>query len=382
MNAVTKILFITPLPPPVHGSAMVSQFIKDSQLVQGKFDCDFVNLSTSRRMDEIGKGGVKKILRFVGAYFAVFFKLLTHRYDLCYLAITCHGMGFLKDAPFVLLCKLFGRKVVIHQHNKGMSKCVDQWPYRWLLPFVYKNTKVILLSWYLYPDIEKVVKKEQILICPNGIPPLAIDNAQLIVDNDSGENSKLSTLNKVRLLFLSNLIPSKGVYVLLDACKVLKEKGLQFVCDFIGGETKEISRTIFETAVRERGLEDIVCFQGPKYGEEKNQCFEQADIFVFPTFYYNECFPLVLLEAMQWSLPLVSSDEGGIPDIIKDGVNGFICKREDSQSLAAALEKLIIDPNLRQQMGERGYERYKEEFTLSAFEHNFVEVMKISLNSK
>ena len=52
-----KVLFIAPLPPPVHGSAMVSQYIKDSRVVNEAFDCDFVNLSTSRSMEEIGKGG-------------------------------------------------------------------------------------------------------------------------------------------------------------------------------------------------------------------------------------------------------------------------------------------------------------------------------------
>ena len=458
-----KILFITPLPPPVHGSAMVSQYIKDSRLVQETFDCDFVNLSTSRRMDEIGKGGVKKLLRFVGSYFTLFWKLLTRHYDLCYLAITCHDKGFLKDAPFVLLCKLFGRRVMIHQHNKGMSGCVDRWPYRWLLPWVYRNTTVMLLSWHLYPDIERVVKREQVVVCANGVPPLqAVGHWPLAVgpsedDNDASElqansqapsansqapfshtdstdsfscqrasqrakcrftcdfsasaasedinqqnldtitqkgkslrpcchpeeNSKLSTLNPKqtnegvpRLLFLSNLIPSKGVYVLLDACKMLKERGLQFVCDFVGGETKEISRATFEAAVRERDLEDVVRYHGPKYGEEKLAYFAQSDVFVFPTFYHNECFPLVLLEAMQWRLPLVSSDEGGIPDIVQNGENGFVCQRQDALSLAEALEKLISNPALRRQMGERGYERYKAEYTLTAFEQNFVEMIR------
>ena len=177
-----RVLFIAPLPPPVHGSAMVSQYIKDSRLVNEQHDCDFVNLSTSRRMDEIGKGGVKKLLRFIGAYFALLGKLLTHRYDLCYLAITCHDMGFLKDAPFVLLCKLFRRKVLIHQHNKGMSGCVERWPYRWLLPLVYRNTTVMLLSWHLYDDIAKVVRREQVVICPNGIP-------QQSCDEDENENA-------------------------------------------------------------------------------------------------------------------------------------------------------------------------------------------------
>ena len=387
-----KVLFIAPLPPPVHGSAMVSQYIKDSKLVNEQFDCDFVNLSTSRRMDEIGKGGAKKLLRFVGAYLAVFWKLLTRRYDLCYLAITCHGMGFLKDAPFVLLCKLFRRKVLIHQHNKGMSRYVDRWPYRWMLPLVYRNARVMLLSWYLYPDISRVVKREQVVVCANGIPPLNVERLTFNVERGTMNNGRgmenedivCNSLNVnrssliVKILFLSNLIPSKGVYVLLDACRVLKERGLAFVCDFVGGETKEIDRATFEAAVRERGLEGVVCYHGPKYGEEKEAYWQSADVFVFPTFYFNECFPLVLLEAMQHRLPVVSSDEGGIPDIIQHGVNGYAVACKEAAPLAEALEQLITDPALRHQMGERGYQRYREEFTLEAFEKRFAMLIQQS----
>ena len=434
-----KILFIAPLPPPVHGSAMVSQYIKDSRLVNEQYDCDFVNLSTSRRMDEIGKGGIKKILRFIGAYLCLLWKLLTRRYDLCYLAITCHGVGFLKDAPFVLLCKLFRRRVLIHQHNKGMSGCVERWPYRWLLPLVYRNTRVMLLSWHLYDDIAKVVKREQVVICANGVPPLAgyrlqtTDDRQQTTDCHPEENTTHYTLHTTqesshtdstdctedsclrdvalnltqntqnsqnthcsarvghpdgntkhftlntkpsapRLLFLSNLIPSKGVYVLLDACRVLKERGLQFVCDFVGGETKEIDRATFEAAVKERDLEGIVCYYGPKYGEEKEEYWRRADVFVQPTF--DDCFPLTLVEAMQHRLPIVSTDVGAIPDMIKEEVNGFICPQRDVDSLVTALEKLITDPALRQQMGEQGYQRYQEEFTLEAFERRFVAELK------
>ena len=392
-----KILFIAPLPPPVHGSAMVSQYIKDSKLVQEQYDCDFVNLSTSRRMDEIGKGGMKKILRFVGAYFALLWKLLTHRYALCYLAITCHDMGFLKDAPFVLLCKLFRRRVLIHQHNKGMSGCVERWPYRWLLPLVYRNTTVMLLSWHLYDDIAAVVKREQVVVCPNGIPEQAVGHWPLAVgsrddDNCAAElqansqkpkaNSQAPSANSqqptAKILFLSNLIPSKGVYVLLDACRILRERGLDFVCDFVGGETKEIDRATFEAAVKERGLEGIVCYQGPKYGEEKEVYWQGADLFVQPTF--DDCFPLTLVEAMQHRLPIVSTDVGAIPDMVEDGVNGFVCKQRDVDSLVTALERLITDPALRQQMGERGYQRYREEFTLEAFEKRFAMLIQQSCN--
>ena len=357
-----RILFISPLPPPIHGSAMVSQYIKDCEELQGTFHCDFVNLSTSRSIDEIGNKSLIKYLRFIGSYFLVLWKLMTHRYALCYLAITCHGIGFLKDAPFVLLCKLFRRKIVIHQHNKGMSRCVDKQPYKWLLPLVYRNTKVILLSWYLYPDIDKVVKKEQVIICPNGIPEVFDKEPEFERKN-----------NIPHLLFLSNLIPSKGVYVLLDACKILKDKGYKFVCDFVGGESNEVTKDIFQAAVVGRGLTGYILYHGPKYGDDKKKFFADADIFVQPT--YEDCFPLTLIEAMQYKLPLISTNEGAIPDIVKNDINGLICKKEDAVSTANAIEVLMENEDKRTQMGANGYKLFKEKFTLEVFNNNIASII-------
>lgn len=358
-----SILFITPLPPPVHGSAMVSQYIKDCKELQETFDCDFVNLSTSRHIDEIGKSSLMKYVRFIGAYFITLGKLLTKRYDMCYLAITCHGLGFLKDAPFVLLCKLFGRRVVIHQHNKGMSKCMDKQPYKWLLPMVYKKTKVILLSWHLYPDIERIVKREQVLICPNGIPGMFDGEPVFERENEVP-----------KILFLSNLIPSKGVYVLLDALKRLKEKGCCFVCNFVGGESKEITREIFTKAVDERALEGMVVYNGPQYGEEKKRFFANSDIFVQPTF--EDCFPLTLLEAMQYKLPIVSTNEGAIPDIVENGVNGFVCMKGDVESTANAIEALLNSKEKRVELGENGYRLFKKKLTVEVFNKSIIDIFK------
>lgn len=365
----SKILMVCTLPPPVHGSAMVSQYIKDSKLINDEFDMDFVNLSTSRSMGEIGKASplllIKKLWRFFSAYIKCFWLLLINRYALCYCAITCHGIGFLKDAPFVLLCKLFKRGIVIHQHNKGMSKDVHKWPYRWLFPLVYRNTKVMLLSWYLYDDISRVVNREQVLICPNGIPEIPESV------NVPYRNNPIP-----RLLFLSNLIKGKGVYVLLDACNILKEKGYRFECYFVGGETKQITEEIFEEEVTKRGLGNTISYRGRKYGEEKNAEFRNSDVFVFPTYYHNETFGLVNLEAMQYKLPIVTTNEGGIPDVVQDGVNGFVCERKDVNSLVDALEKLLKNKELREKMGNNGFEIYNNKFTLEHFEKRIVGILQ------
>lgn len=361
----SRILFIVPLPPPVHGSAMVSQFIRNSSLINQAYQTDYVNLSTSRKMDEIGKHGIGKAVRFFGSCLKALDKLVFHRWDACYLAITCHGVGFLKDVPFVALCKLFSPKVVLHLHNKGLSKDVHRWPYRWLMPWVFRHTEVILLSERLYDDVASVVRREQVHVCPNGLssplPEIPMRHSAI-----------------PHILFLSNLIESKGVYVLLDACRILKEKGYAFVCDYVGGETSAINRQRFEEEVRLRGLERFVVYQGPQYGAAKEHFFQQADIFVQPT--YEDCFPLTLVEAMQHGLPIVSTDEGAIPDMVIDGENGFICPRRDVDGLVNAIEKLLTDNELRKQMGKNGCFRYKERYTQDAFEKTLRSILSEILN--
>ena len=118
----------------------------------------------------------------------------------------------------------------------------------------------------------------------------------------------------------------------------------------MGGETVEINAARFDNEVKSRGLSSQVVYHGKKYGKDKATFFEQANIFVFPT--YNETFGLVNLEAMEYKLPIVTTDEGGIPDVVKNGENGLIAKKKDAVSLADCMEKLLEDKDLREKMGE------------------------------
>ena len=215
-----------------------------------------------------------------------------------------------------------------------------------------------MLSWYLYPDIERVVKRENIIVCPNGIKPIPYDEC------------KRTANNIPHILFLSNLLIDKGVYVLLDALKIISNRGISFVCDFVGSETKELNSERFNQEVEARNLSHCVRYNGPKYGEAKQKSFLQADIFAFPTF--CDTFGLVNLEAMNYQLPIVTTNFGGIPDEIINGENGFVVEPEDAQATADALCQLLEDASLRQRMGRAGYKKFMEEFTEETFERNIV----------
>ena len=103
-----------------------------------------------------------------------------------------------------------------------------------------------------------------------------------------------------------------------------------FICDFVGG-VGDISQDEFNNKVSPLKLRGKVFYLGKKNNEDKIYIFSKSDIFVLPTFYDNECFPLFLLEAMQYSLPLLNKEKGSIPDIVNNSETGFIVYKKKSR---------------------------------------------------
>lgn len=364
-----SILFILQLPPPVHGSSKVGEYIKNSKKINLYFDCRFINLLASKNVSDSGKISLSKIIDFIVIFFKLLKELLLKKPDLCYLAITSTGPAFFRDVILISLLKIFKVMRIYHMHNKGVSEVQDKLLYKFIYEFVFKDATIILLSEYLYPDIDKYVDRERVFICPNGIPDVIVHKV-----------SKNEPNKKVRILFLSNLIESKGVKVLLEACKKLKEKNLVFECVYIGGEG-DISANKIKEEIELMGLEDYVIYLGKRYGEEKEQEFSKADIFAFPTFYEKECLPLVLLEAQQHSLPIISTFEGGIKDIVESGKNGYLVPQRDIDALTEKLELFINTQELRIQMGISARSNYEEKFTLKKFENRILEILDKTLTA-
>lgn len=179
---------------------------------------------------------------------------------------------------------------------------------------------------------------------------------------------------KFNIFFLSNMMAEKGVWVLIDACKLLEQRNCSFECHCVR-KWSDITEDSFNQYVLTKGLKGKVFAHGAKYGDDKNVFWKKADIFVFPTFYHNECFPLVLLEAMQQGVACIASDEGGISDMIENDVTGFVVEKRNAKALADKIAYLMEHPDICRRMGEAGKEKFEREFTLSRFENNMVDVL-------
>lgn len=362
-----RVLFLIHLPPPIHGAAMASSYLQQSVMINCEFNSTYINLTTASSLADIGKAGFKKYIVIFKLWYKVFYALRAKRFQLCYFTINARGAAWYKELIIVLMVKSFSVPLVFHYHNKGVANNSGNLLKKFLYRFQFKNAKTILLSPLLYKDIAEFVEQENCYYCSNGIPVAGISSS-------NQKDGSVLIKKDIEILFLSNLITTKGVIVLLEACIILKQKAISFRCVFIGGEAV-ITEVDFIILLEKYGLCKHVFFLGKKYGVEKEKAFLSADIFAFPTYYHNECFPLVLLEAMQFSLPVVTTFEGGIPDMVDNNVTGFLVPQQDAIALADKLAILINDPMLRKNMGGAGRAKYEQLFTLKIFEKNMLDIL-------
>ncbi len=370
-----RILFILHLPPPVHGASMVGKFISQSNAIKSIFHGRFINLSTSQTVDEIGKNSLLKGARYISLAFKILWQLIEYRPNLIYMTISSGGPGFYKDFPLAMLSKLMRVKRVYHLHNKGIKNYQDRYLDDKLYRMVFRNSKVILLSEYLYPDIQKYLPKSDVYYCANGIPGnISVNDSDSVLGRKINEKqiSNGDYTSLVEILFLSNLIKSKGIYILLETCQLLSKRKLNFHITIVG-DAGDITVKQLQQKIIELELISQVTYVGRQIGREKKIYFQRADLFVHPT--YEDCQPLVILEAMQHGLPVVSTFEGAIPEIVRDGESGLLVPKHDAYALADKLEVLIKNPSLRASMGAAGHNLFLREYTLEAFEMRFVKIM-------
>src|SRR6185503_3573346 len=339
-----KLLAIVQLPPPVHGVTVMNQTVVNSSALQRSFDLEVLPLRFATSSADVGRLRARKVLTALDVFFMLAFRCARRRPRLAYFTLVPVGGAFYRDLFFVALLKLFRIPRVFHLHGKGVRAAARSRLNRVLYRWVFGSGAVVHLTRGLLSDISEFVPQDRCRVLPNGVrdPGTVVRPG----DQDGGTGG-------MRLLYVSNMKVSKGPIVLLEALAELRRRGFAFSATFAGAWADRDCLGLFGSTLSQAGLDDCVMHVGPVHGTQKDELMRQSDIFVFPTFYAPECFPLVILEAMSFGLPVVSTLEGGIPDIVKDGVTGILVPQQDVKSLSDALESLMTRPDLRARMGQK-----------------------------
>lgn len=165
---------------------------------------------------------------------------------------------------------------------------------------------------------------------------------------DRAAPARGSTEGPLHLLCVAALIPRKGHEILVRALGTIPERNWRLTC---AGSVRRDPATVerLRKGVRAAGLEDRVLLVGELDETKLAACYDDADVFVLPTFY--EGYGMAVAEALARALPVISTATGAIPDLVADGA-GLLVRPGDSEALAAALSRVLGDAHLRAQLAE------------------------------
>ena len=164
----------------------------------------------------------------------------------------------------------------------------------------------------------------------------------------------------VVITMVSRLIREKGVMELVEASRLLKQKELDFEVHLVGDPDLDSPEQIAKDDLESWQSEGLIRWSG--FQEDINAIYSSSDIACLPS--YSEGLPKSLIEATACGLPVVTADNSGCREVVDEGQNGFLVPARDPAALADALEKLILDPQLRKRFGEKSRAKAESEFDI------------------
>lgn len=172
-----------------------------------------------------------------------------------------------------------------------------------------------------------------------------------------------------RLLFVSRLIPTKGLLETIRAVSELREKGFEVVLEVLGsGETLLPA----EDLAKSLGIREFVNFHGHVSEETVQEFYRAGGLLVFPTFHI-EGFPMVIFNALQFGLPVVTTKIRAAADYLKEGENCLFCAAKNSESVAEKIAEILQNKDLREQMSKNN-RALAMEFTAAKIAPEYTEI--------
>jgi glycosyltransferase involved in cell wall biosynthesis len=360
-----KIIFLGPLPPPLMGPSIATEVILTSRLKE-KFKLIHLDTSDHRDLDTLNRVDFTNVFLALKHYYMLLWLIVTRWPAMVYIPISQTTLGYLRDTWFIVISKIFRRRVVCHLRGGNFKNWYDAaGPFtRWFVRRIHSLVDgQIVLGKTLRYLFDGIVSQEKIYVVPNGR------------DFDEIYNEKHHK-SRFNVLFLSTFDKTKGVLDVVNAIPEVSELHPDVEFIIAGNWHKKDVTEELKKYVKNNQTHPITIV-APAHGKRKYELLNNADIFVFPTYYPPEGHPWVIIEAMAAGLPIISTDQGAITESVIDGKNGFIVEKQNPGQIAKKIKLLIKNSELRNNMGKASRHIYEMKFT----EKHMVDNLKFCFNT-
>lgn len=357
--SMEKVILIGSVPPPYHGSSIYFENLLNSE-IRNVFEIHHLDISDHRNLDNLSKLDFTNVYIAIKSIVNLVLLLMKVKPGLVYIPVASNYLPFLRDGLFILASSYFSKaKIIIHLHEGSYFREVfynkSFGLYRRFIKYSLSKVRTaIVFTEGLKSNFKGLVKNT--VAFPNGIKQ---EFADRLKTSDESRNIKIN--------YLGNLFESKGIIDILSAAEIITQKYKNVEFNFAGAWSEKEKDTKVRALkfIEDNNLGRYVNFKGVVTGEGKLKFLNDTDILVFPTWYPYEGCPLVIIEAMSFSIPVISTnDAGAIPEMIINGKTGILINKKNPLQLAEAIISLISNKNLREKIGNSGRDYYLNNFTM------------------
>jgi glycosyltransferase involved in cell wall biosynthesis len=361
-----RLLMMAHVPPPYHGQSVIVNHLVEGFRApsQSSFSCRLLDIRFSDDIASIGKPGAGKVLKLLGYAAALVRERIFHRPDLVYY-VPAPGKRVAVYRDWVLfgLARVLGLRVVLHWLAGGLAEWCEHRalpPEKWLSRLVYGKVPLSILPVKCAAADADYFRPQSTRVIPTGIDDPCEDFEDVVLPlrrqrlRDRMQSGAGSSGTVFRVLFMAHCMREKGLFDAIEAVCLANQKqsghGVGLTLDVYGEFLDAAEKKLFEAAIDQANEEfassfpavSLPCVRhlGFVSGKAKADVFAASDALCFPSYYPAEMIPTVVIDALAFGLPVISTDWRGIPELLP--VDGLpVCPVGDAAAISGRLLEAI-----------------------------------------
>ncbi len=309
---------------------------------------NYINFSENNfcsfNMHAVRRDGSKfgKLLYFFPSLISYIYKLCTKKNDIIHIHLS-NNMGFYRYIPFIFIGKVFSKKIVLHMHAASFEFYFNTNRFvKGLIRKTFNKGDVIIALSESWAEVFGSITNNKIIIINNSVPT---------------PKENFYNINAKKITFMGFIGPRKGLFDLLKSFSQVSSRieSKLIICG--SGEIDKMN-----IIIKEYNIHNNIEFHGWITPKERDLLLRGTAVFVLPS--YNEGLPMVILEAMAYGIPIISTTVGGIPELVKKD-NGFLISPGNINLLSKSIIMLLNDNEMRKEMSEKNYYKIRDNYSMT-----------------